>query len=237
MPEVQLEIEESQAQLFHEAKRIQQSLITNLEKRVLLWLAKRTPEKVNSDHLTVLGAAGMFLAGASYGLSRYSHYGLLLSCVFLAINWLGDSLDGTLARFRSRQRPRYGFYVDHVIDCFGVTALLGGLGASGYMHPLVAVWLLVAYLLLSSEIFLATYALGRFEMSYFHLGPTELRILLCLGNLYLFFQTSIPSFHSFGFALSVVDLCGVIGGLGMVAIAIVSFVRHARLLYDAERLE
>src|SRR4051794_3628561 len=85
MPEVQLEIEESQAQLFHEAKRIQQSLITNLEKRVLLWLAKRTPEKVNSDHLTVLGAAGMFLAGASYGLSRYSHYGLLLSCVFLAI--------------------------------------------------------------------------------------------------------------------------------------------------------
>jgi archaetidylinositol phosphate synthase len=237
MPEVQLEIEESQAQLFHEAKRIQQSLITNLEKRVLLWLAKRTPERVNSDHLTFLGAVGMFLAGASYGLSRYSHYGLLLSCVFLAINWLGDSLDGTLARFRSRQRPRYGFYVDHVIDCFGVTALLGGLGASGYMHPLVAVWLLVAYLLLSSEIFLATYALGRFEMSYFHLGPTELRILLCVGNLYLFFQTSVPSVHLSGFALSVVDLCGVIGGLGMFGIAMVSFVRHARVLYDAERLE
>jgi phosphatidylglycerophosphate synthase len=233
MPETQLGIEESQAQVFQEAKRIQQSLVTNLEKRVLLWLAKRTPEKVNSDHLTILGAVGMFLAGVSYGLSRYSHYGLLLSCVFLAINWLGDSLDGTLARFRNRQRPRYGFYVDHVIDCFGVTALLGGLGASGYMHPLVATWLLVAYLLLSSEIFLATYALGRFEMSYFHLGPTELRILLCLGNLYLFFQPSIPSF---GLPLSVVDLCGVIGGLGMVGLAMVSFVRHARVLYDAERL-
>ena len=161
MPETQLEIEESQPQSFQEATRIQQSFVTKIEKRVLLWLAKRTPEKVSSDHLTVLGAVGMFLAGASYGLSRYSHYGLLLSCVFLAINWLGDSLDGTLARFRDHQRPRYGFYVDHVIDCFGVTALLGGLGASGYMHPLVAVWLLVAYLLLSSEIFLATYALGR----------------------------------------------------------------------------
>jgi phosphatidylglycerophosphate synthase len=158
---------------------------------------------------------------------------LLLSCVFLAINWLGDSLDGTLARFRDRQRPRYGFYVDHVIDCFGVTALLGGLGASGYMHPLVAAWLLVAYLLLSSEIFLATYALGRFEMSYFHLGPTELRIFLCAGNLYLFFQPSIPTF---GLPFSVVNLCGVIGGLGMVGVAMVSFVRHARVLYDAERL-
>jgi phosphatidylglycerophosphate synthase len=234
MPETQLEIEESQLQVFQEATRVQQSFVTKLEKRVLLWLAKRTPEKVNSDHLTILGAVGMFLAGVSYGLSRYSHYGLLLSCVFLAINWLGDSLDGTLARFRNRQRPRYGFYVDHVIDCFGVTALLGGLGASGYIDPLVAMWLLVAYLLLSSEIFLATYALGRFEMAYFHLGPTELRILLCAGNLYLFFQPSIPTF---GLPFSVVNLCGAIGGVGMVATAMVSFVRHARVLYDAERLE
>jgi len=237
MPETLLEIEESQPQVFQQATRIQQSFVTKIEKQVLLWLAKRTPERVNSDHLTFLGAVGMFLAGASYGLSRYSHYGLLLSCVFLAINWLGDSLDGTLARFRSHQRPRYGFYVDHVIDCFGVTALLGGLGASGYVHPLVAVWLLVAYLLLSSEIFLATYALGRFEMSYFHLGPTELRILLCVGNLYLFFQTSIPSLHFSRFAFSVVDLCGLIGGLGMAGVAIASFVRHARVLYDAERLD
>jgi phosphatidylglycerophosphate synthase len=234
MPEVQLRIEESQPHVFQEAKRIQQSFITNIEKRALLWLAIRTPEKVNSDHLTILGAAGMVLAGASYALSRYSHYGLLLSCVFLAINWLGDSLDGTLARFRSRQRPRYGFYVDHVIDCFGVTALLGGLGLSGYVHPLVAVWLLVAYLLLSSEIFLATYALGRFEMSYLHLGPTELRILLCLGNLYLFFHPSIPSF---GLPLNIVDLCAMIAGIGMVAIMIVSFARHARVLFLAERLE
>jgi archaetidylinositol phosphate synthase len=234
MPETQLEIEESQLQVFQEATRVQQSFVTKLEKRVLLWLAKRTPEKVNSDHLTILGAVGMFLAGVSYGLSRYSHYGLLLSFVFLAINWLGDSLDGTLARFRNRQRPRYGFYVDHVIDCFGVTALLGGLGVSGYIDPLVAMWLLVAYLLLSSEIFLATYALGRFEMAYFHLGPTELRILLCAGNLYLFFQPSIPTF---GLPFSVVNLCGAIGGVGMVATAMVSFVRHARVLYDAERLE
>src|SRR3954467_3709927 len=237
MAQVQLAITDSTVAGFREATRIQQSLITKTEKRALRWLAERTPEAVNSDHLTVLGAIAMLLAGASYALTPFNRCGLLLACVFLGLNWLGDSLDGTLARFRSHQRPRYGFYVDHVIDCFGVTALLGGLGASGYVHPLVAVWLLVAYLLLSSEIFLATYALGRFEMSYFHLGPTELRILLCVGNLYLFFQTSIPSLHFSRFAFSVVDLCGLIGGLGMAGVAIASFVRHARVLYDAERMD
>jgi phosphatidylglycerophosphate synthase len=234
MADVQLKIEQRQVSGFREAVRIQQSFITRAEKRALVWLAERTPERLNSDHLTILGAVGMFLAAACYALSRYSHYGLLLSCAFLAVNWLGDSLDGTLARFRQRQRPRYGFYVDHVIDCFGVTALLGGMGISGYMQPLISVWLLVAYLLLSAEIFLATYALARFEMSYFHFGPTELRILLCIGNLYVFFR---PSTHPFRGSLSLFDFGAVIGAIGMVAIAIISAVRHTSLLYDTERLQ
>ena len=234
MAEVQLKMQQMQGSGFREAVRIQQSFITRAEKRALMWLAERTPERVNSDHLTILGAVGMFLAGVCYALSRYSHYGLLLSCVFLAVNWLGDSLDGTVARFRQRQRPRYGFYVDHVIDCFGVTALLAGMGISGDMQPLISVWLLVAYLLLSAEIFLATYALARFEMSYFLLGPTELRILLCIGNLYVFFR---PSTHPFGGPLSLFDFGAVVGGIGMVAIAIISSVRHTRLLYGAEPLQ
>ena len=223
----------SSIRCFQEATRIQQSFITKAEKKALLWLAEGTPERVNSDHLTVIGAIGMFLAGGSYALARYSQYGLLLSCVFLAVNWLGDSLDGTLARYRNHLRPRYGFYVDHVIDCFGVTALLAGMGASGYMQPLLAVWLLVAYLLLSSEIFLATYALARFEMSYFYFGPTELRILLGVGNLFVFFH---PSTHPFGLQLSLFDVGAIVGAVGMVTIVVTSFVRHARLLYDAERL-
>src|SRR5947209_941539 len=173
---------------FRDATRAQQSFLAASEKRALVWMAGRMPAWVGSDHLTVLGALGQLGAGLSYWLARTQRWALLAGVVCLAINWFGDSLDGTLARVRNRLRPRYGFYVDHVIDCFGVTALLGGLGISGYMHPLVAVWLLVAYLLLSSEIFLATYALGRFEMAYFHLGPTELRMLLCAGNLYLFLQ-------------------------------------------------
>ena len=233
MAEKQLTIATTGPGRFQEATRIQQTFVTQAEKKALRWLAERTPKAVNSDHLTVIGAIGMFLAGGSYALARYSQYGLLLSCVFLALNWLGDSLDGTLARYRNRLRPRYGFYVDHVIDCFGVTALLAGMGTSGYVQPLFAAWLLVAYLLLSSEIFLATYALARFEMSYLHFGPTELRILICVGNLYVFFG---PSTHPFGLPLSVFDMAAVIGAVGMTAIAVVSFARHARLLYDSERL-
>ena len=225
---------QSQFITFQEATRVQETFVTKAEKKVLKWLAERTPEKVNSDHLTALGAVGMFFAGLSYAWSRYCHYGLLLSCVFLAVNWLGDSLDGTLARHRQRQRPRYGFYVDHVIDCFGVSALLGGMAVSGYMQPLIAVCLLVAYLLLSSEIFLATYSLGRFEMSYFHFGPTELRILLCFGNVYVFL---FPSAHVLGSSFTLFDLGALTGATGMVSIAIGSFIRHTRTLYRAEPLE
>ena len=234
MSELQLRIAEPQVEEFREAKRIQRSFVTKAEKKVLGWLAERMPAPINSDHLTVLGAAGMFLAGASYALARFNRYGLLLACFFLAVNWFGDSLDGTLARYRKRQRPRYGFYVDHVIDCFGVTALLAGMGASGHMNPLIAVWMLVAYLLLSAEIFLATYALARFEMSYFYFGPTELRILLCVGNLYVFFD---PLVHPFGLSLSLWDFGASLGSIGMTTIAILSFFRHARVLYELERLQ
>ena len=233
MAEEQLTMATTRASRFQQATRIQQTFITKVEKKALRWLAERTPERVNSDHLTIIGALGMFLAGGSYALARYSQYGLLLSCVFLSVNWLGDSLDGTLARYRNHLRPRYGFYVDHVIDCFGVTALLAGMGASGYMQPLFAVWLLVAYLLLSSEIFLATYALAQFEMSYLNFGPTELRILLCLGNLFALFR---PSTHPFGLQLSLFDVGAIVGLVAMITIAVTSFVRHARQLYEAERL-
>jgi len=234
MSELQLKIAAPQAVTFREAVRIQRSFITKAEKKALRWLAERMPGWVNSDHLTVLGAAGMFLAGASYALTRFNRYGLLLACFFLGVNWFGDSLDGTVARYRNRQRPRYGFYVDHVIDCFGIAALLAGMGASGYMNPLIAVWMLVAYLLLSAEIFLATYALGRFQMSYFYFGPTELRILLCVGNVYVFFH---PETHPFGLPLSLWDFGALLGSIGMTLIAILSFIRHTRVLYDAERLQ
>jgi phosphatidylglycerophosphate synthase len=94
----------------------------------------------------------------------------LLGIVCLAVNWFGDSLDGTLARVRQKQRPRYGFYVDHMIDSFGSLALMGGLALSGYMHPAIAIGLLVGFLMLSIQSYLATYTMGEFHLSFWHLG-------------------------------------------------------------------
>src|SRR5579872_366280 len=147
---------------FREAKRVQQSILADVEKKTLMWLAARMPAWVNSDHLTGLGLFGMLGAGMSYIASRWSVYGLFGVIVCLAVNWFGDSLDGTLARFRNRPRPRYGFYIDHVVDAFSAVFLLVGLALSGYMHWMVAMGLLVAYFLLSIEVYLATYTLGTF---------------------------------------------------------------------------
>ena len=126
---------------FSEAQRAQLSMLAPLEKRVLIWLARRMPSWVNSDHLTSLGLLSLLAAGLSYWYSSINTIGLWLVIGCLIANWFGDSLDGTLARVRNRQRPRYGFYVDHVVDMFGTLLLLGGLGMSGWMSPPVAVGL------------------------------------------------------------------------------------------------
>jgi archaetidylinositol phosphate synthase len=216
---------------FREAKRIQQSVLANLEKRTLIWLATRTPAWINSDHLTLLGLFSMAAAGAAYWWSAINPLGLVLVVLCLALNWLGDSLDGTLARFRNHSRPRYGFYVDHVVDAFSAFFLLGGLALSGYMSPLVALGLLIAYLMLSVEIYLATYALGDFKISYFKMGPTELRILLSIGNLAVLWRSTV---HLFGRAHRLFDVAGTLGISGMLLIMVISAVRNTIRLYREE---
>jgi phosphatidylglycerophosphate synthase len=216
---------------FHEAKRIQQSILANLEKRTLVWLAARTPAWINSDHLTLLGLLSMAAAGAAYWWSATNPLGLVLVVLCLALNWFGDSLDGTLARFRNHSRPRYGFYVDHVVDSFSAFFLLGGLALSGYMSSAVALGLLVAYLMLSVEIYLATYALGDFKISYYKMGPTELRILLSLGNLAVLWKSTV---HLFGRAHRLFDVAGTLGISGMLLIMVISAVRNTIRLYREE---
>jgi phosphatidylglycerophosphate synthase len=223
----------NQSLRFREAKRIQQSFLAVLEKKALLWLAARTPAGINSDHLTVLGLASMAGAGAGYWWSKTNPLGLAVVTVCLALNWLGDSLDGTLARHRNCPRPRYGFYVDHIVDVFGALFLLGGLGLSGYMSPLVAAGLLVAFLMLSAEVYLSTYTLGDFKISYFKMGPTELRLLLCIGNLALLYKSVA---HLFGRAWRLFDIGGTIGISGMMLVLIISVVRNTAKLYQREPL-
>lgn len=217
---------------FQNATRVHQSFVASAEKRALVWMAERTPEWINSDHLTLLGFAAQLMAGVSYALSRWNKYWLLGGIAFLALNWLGDSLDGTLARVRRRQRPRYGFYVDHIIDSFGSLALMGGLAVSGYMHPYVAMGLLVAFLLLSIQSYLATYTLGEFQLSFWSFGPTELRILLAAGNLALLRWPVVLKGH-----YRLFDIGGIVGLVGMAVMLIFFTARNTHRLYVQERIQ
>ena len=213
--------------------RVLTSVLAPLEKRVLLWLAVRMPPWVHSDHLTGLALAAMLGAGLSFWLASVTPIGLVLVAACLAVNWFGDSLDGTLARVRHHERPRYGFYVDHVVDLFGTLFLLAGLAISGYMAPLIAVALLAVYFMLSAEIYLATHTLGRFTMSMFRIGPTELRILLAVGTLMLGMR---PIVDLFGQTVRLFDVGGVCAMAGLLVALVVSAVSNTRTLYRAEPL-
>jgi archaetidylinositol phosphate synthase len=220
---------------FKEAVRAQTSLLAPIEKPCLIWLARRTPAWMNSDHLTLLGLLSLLGAGLAYWYARTNPAGLLLVIFFLATNWAGDSLDGTLARVRNRQRPRYGFYVDHIVDGLGALFLLGGLALSGLMNPLIALGLLVGYLLLSCEVYLATYTLGTFQISFWKFSPTELRILLAFGNLALYMKPT-AGMAILGSRYAMLDIGGSVAIIGMAAVLAVSVAKHTSALYRAEPL-
>jgi archaetidylinositol phosphate synthase len=216
---------------FKNATRIQESVTSRLEHKTLLWLAARMPSRIHSDHLTLIGFAAMFLAGVSYLSARWNPAGLLLATFCLALNWFGDSLDGTLARLRNRQRPRYGFYVDHMIDSFGALFLMGGLAASSYIDWRIAMSMLIAFLLLSIETYLATYTLGVFRLSIGKLGPTEIRILLGLGNVVLWLH---PTAKVPGFSCRLFDFGGLLAAAAMAIMVVVAAVWHTVTLYRQE---
>lgn len=204
------------------------------EKKTLHWFVQRMPQWINSDHLTLLGLGSMLLAGASYWMAQWNQFTLILVVVALALNWFGDSLDGTLARFRNNQRPRYGYYVDHVIDLAGTAALLGGLSLSGYMNPLIGVGLLAAFALVEAEVFLATHVHQVFRLATFRIGPTELRIILAIGTLYLLYNPWISFAGNGPFLLF--DIGGIIAIAGLLSAFVYSGIRNTRVLYQAEPL-
>jgi phosphatidylglycerophosphate synthase len=219
--------------VFRDAKRQLSGVLAKAESEALHWMARHTPARVNSDHLTLLGFFAMIGAGLCYSLSGKE--GLYLHAVnaCLVLNWVGDSLDGTLARYRNRLRPRYGFYVDHIIDTFGTLFLVGGLAFSGYMSERVALLVLIAYYMLSINVYLTAYTLGTFKISFGAFSPTELRILLIVGNLFLFYT---PKVRLLGQFYLLFDVGGTIGIFGMVLILVVATVINTVKLYRAERI-
>jgi archaetidylinositol phosphate synthase len=219
---------------FRDAARTTTAVTASMERRLLIWLASRLPGWIGADHLTVLAFVAMVAAGLSYWAAGQGHPLLLIGVVMaLAVNWFGDSLDGTVARVRRQQRPRYGFYVDHVVDTFGALFLLGGLALSGYMHPGIAMGVLVAYLMLSVEVYLATHCVGVFRLSYWRVGPTELRILLAIGTFALFWD---PTVAVFGERYRLFDVGGVVAIAGLTGTVVASVIHNVRTLYRAEPL-
>lgn len=216
---------------FINATRINRSLTAGLEKRILIALAERAPQWLTSDQLTVLGFFAQIGAGACYALAWNHRWLLAVGIIFIALNWLGDSLDGTLARVRQQQRPRYGFYVDHVVDIFGAVALMGGLALSGFVHAYIGIGMLVAFLVLSAESYLATYTLGHFKMSQGLFGPTEIRILLAVGNVALMRN---PYATIMGHRVLLFDVGGAISVAGMFLMALVTTAKHTAQLYRKE---
>jgi archaetidylinositol phosphate synthase len=216
---------------FKNASRVQTSLLSPLEKIVLSWLAGHMPKWVTPDKLSILGFASMILAGIFYYLSKYNPHLLHFVNIALALNWFGDSLDGTLARYRHIERPRYGFYVDHIIDTFGTFFLIGGLALSGYMSERVALILIIVYFMLAINSYLAAYTIGVFSISFWKCSPTEIRIALAIGNIALIYH---PFTKIFGQAYLLYDVGGVISIAAMFIMLIVSSIKNIYLLYKLE---
>ncbi len=218
---------------YTEAKRIHTSMLAAAEKRLLIWIAKRLPASINSDHLTALAGVAMAGAGACYWIGPASPAAMGMAILMLAVNWFGDSLDGTVARVRHHERPRYGFYVDHVLDVVGILFLFAGFALGGIMTPIIAAGFLIAYYMLMVEIALATHVLGEFRISFWKFGPTELRILLVVGTLQLLRS---PYVSIAGEQYLLFDVGGIVAIVSLLATFIASSVKNGRVLFRLEPL-
>lgn len=165
-----------------QSQRIQTSIINGVEKRVLVWLAERQPHWVTSDMLTLVGVVGAFLTGLGFYLTHYNINWLWLSSAGLVVNWYGDSLDGTLARVRNCQRPLYGYYIDHTVDCINEAFMFIGAGLSPLVDLDLALYVFVLYLFMTINVSINAHLKSEFRLTYAKLGPTEFRLIIVIAN-------------------------------------------------------
>jgi phosphatidylglycerophosphate synthase len=209
-----------------DAVRIQTSLLNASEKKALVWLAKRQPEWVTSDILTGIGTLGAVIIAVGYILAGYNINFLWLSSLGFIINWYGDSLDGTLARVRNRQRPVYGYYIDHTVDCLDEFMIFIGIGLSGLMHFELSLMILALYFMLTINVSINAHLKKEFRLTYARLGPTEFRILAILANTVLALVPVLTEFVLFG--LSFMDYVGILVFIVLLIIYLTTIVKDAR---------
>src|SRR5882672_9740413 len=211
----------------HERKSV--FFLARFERWALPRLAAALPRWVVPDHLTFLGVLAATWIAVSYALSNRNEGWLWAASAGLVVHWFGDSLDGTVARFRKIERPRYGFYLDHLTDAYSTVAIGLGLGFSPYMLLAVGLAMVIAYLVLSINVYLETHVFGKFRYGYGVTGPTEARIILFALNLLALTIGPLP-FHFVGRGVTVFDVLGVAAALSMAAMLMRRVVRNLRQL-------
>lgn len=210
-------------------RRINDILLGPLERPALNWLAAHMPNWVYPDLLTIIGVFGAVLIFFSYWLTNYNKNFLWLASLGFVINWFGDSLDGTLARYRKIQRPKYGFFIDHTVDAFNEVIIFLGFGLSPYLRFDIACLALIGYLLMSVLVYVRTYVKGEFVISYVGIGPTELRVLAILANTLIYFS-GILFVNFFGLNTTVIDIIVALLAAALFIVFIISTVQQAREL-------
>jgi archaetidylinositol phosphate synthase len=215
------------------AARTKTFLLARPEERALRWLAARVPPRVLPDHLTALGVLAAIGIAIAYLLSNDHQWMLWVASGLLVVHWVGDSLDGTLARFRRIERPAYGYYLDHLVDAFATAAICVGLGLSPHMLLATGLAIAVAYLLLSINTYLETSAFGRFDLGYGRIGPTEIRVALIGLNTALALGAGLGT-QIAGVDLTVLDAIGLGGAAIMVAALLARAAKNLRVLAERE---
>jgi phosphatidylglycerophosphate synthase len=222
------------------AERIQTSFLNGIEKKALVWLAARQPKWMVSDMLTFIGTLGAIVIAAGYILSSHSIHFLWLSSLGFIINWYGDSLDGTLARVRDMQRPIYGYYLDHTVDCINEAFMFLGVGLSPLMNLPLALMILVVYLFLTINVSVNAHLKGEFKLTYLKLGPTEFRVFAILVNTLFILVRPLRDFSQqvnilgHPAELRALDVAGIIILVLLVVIYLITIISEARAYAKAD---
>ena len=222
--------------------RVQTSFLNAIEKKVLVWLAGRQPSWVTSDMLTFIGFVGAVIVAVGYALCSNPAF-LWLASLGWIINWYGDSLDGTLARVRGQQRPVYGFFIDHNVDCINEAIMFIGIGLSPLMNLDIALLVLAAYLIISIYVYISAHLKGEFKLTYGKMGPTELRVIMVIVNTLWFFIPWLREyrceFNALGSAwsLSILDFVAIAIFIGIAASYITSLYKDGKVYAKSDPLK